>query len=123
MNARYAENKWYSILIDIGAAKRSTTGFNQYFVYQELFNIPLNISDEYKVAIRFGIGITTTLGAIHVNMSLDVVDFYVANTDTPFLLSLENIDRLKVYYNNVNDKVVLQTTGNEIPIIYRFGHR
>ncbi|KAL0943513.1 uncharacterized protein CTRU02_201405 [Colletotrichum truncatum] len=34
------------------------------------------------------------------------VKFYVIKTNTPFLICLGNIDRLKVYFNNVTNTLI-----------------
>ncbi|RKF61289.1 hypothetical protein OnM2_043003, partial [Erysiphe neolycopersici] len=94
-NARYSKTKCFGILIDTGAANRSTVGYNQYIAFKNLFDTPLDTSPQFKVDIRFGIGTTTTVGTIHVNTPMGIVDFYVSHSDTPFLLSLADLDKLK----------------------------
>ncbi len=44
-----------------------------------------------------------------------IVDFHVVKADTPFLLSLADIDSLQIYYNNLKNTVVILTTI--IPVI------
>ena len=39
---------------------------------------------------------------------------------TPFLLSLDNIDTLGVYFNNLTN--VLVTQQGNVPVVRRFGH-
>ena len=40
--------------------------------------------------------------------------------DTPFLLSLGDIDKLGIYLNNLTN--VLVTLGGDVPVVRRFGH-
>lgn len=122
LNACYSESKWHGLLIDIGAARRSTVGFKQYQAFQELFGNALDTTDKYKVDIRFGIGTTTTIGAIHVETPMGAVDFYVAHADTPFLLSLADMDRLQIYYNSVKDVIISSIMGENWPVIRAYGH-
>jgi len=40
---------------------------------------------------------------------------------TPFLLSLDDMDKLRVYFNNLTNYIIT-STGRHVPIIWRFGH-
>jgi hypothetical protein len=40
---------------------------------------------------------------------------------TPFLLSLADIDKLGVYFNNLTNSLVT-STGNNVLVVRRFGH-
>ena len=51
---------------------------------------------------------------------ISTIEFYITETDTPFLLSLANIDALKVYLNNL--KNILVIPNSTILIVRRFGY-
>ncbi len=72
------------------------------------------------VNVQFGIGSTSSVGSITVYSPVGTVAFHVVKADTPFLLSLADMDSLKVYYNNL--KNVLVTPTSTIPVIRQFGH-
>jgi len=40
---------------------------------------------------------------------------------TLFLLSLDDIDKLRVYFNNLTN-CIITSTGRHVPVIRRFGH-
>jgi hypothetical protein len=48
------------------------------------------------------------------------VEFHVILTKTPFLLSLADMDKLGVYFNNLTNRIVTPT--GEVPVVRRFGH-
>ncbi len=73
------------------------------------------------VSIQFGIGTATLTGSVAVNTPVGTVEFYVVNASTLFLLSLADINRLKIYLNNVTNMLVT-ADGEKVPIIHRFGH-
>ena len=49
------------------------------------------------------------------------VEFFIVNANTPFLLSLADINKLKVYLNNIKNMLV-QANGSKVPVIRRFRH-
>ncbi len=70
--------------------------------------------------MQFGIGSTPSIGLLTVKSLVGIVDFYVVKADTPFLLSLADIDSLQIYYNNLKNTVITLTTT--IPVIRQFGY-
>ena len=120
MNARYHDEKFFGILIDTGASKKSTVGYGQYLAYNTICTTPICKTREGEVKIKFGIGTASSIGSITLDSPIGRIDFHVIRTDTPFLLCLADMDRLKVHFNNV--KNVLETQDGEIPIVRKFGH-
>ena len=72
------------------------------------------------VTIQFSIGTTVLIGSALVSTPIGQVQFHVVQADTPFLLSLADMDSLQVYFNNLLD--VLTTPNGDIPVVRRFGH-
>jgi hypothetical protein len=48
--------------------------------------------------------------------------FHVIKTDISFLLSLADMNRLKVYLNNVENILIMITQNRKLSIIWRFDH-
>ena len=48
------------------------------------------------------------------------VEFHIVKADTPFLLSLADIDRLKVYLNNLAN--ILVTLNRDILVVRQFSY-
>jgi hypothetical protein len=49
------------------------------------------------------------------------VTYYILNTDTPFLLSLIDADKLGAYFNNVLN-VIVRKDGITVPVVRKWGH-
>src|SRR5271167_2038900 len=62
----------------------------------------------------------SSIGTTNVHTSIGEVQFHIVNASTPFLLCLADMDKLQVYYNNIQD--VLVTRTGEVPVVRRFGH-
>jgi len=113
--SQYTSNKFYRVIINIGALKRSTTGYKQYLVYRKTYNTAINTSKAGAINVQFGINSTPSIGSVTVNTPVGNVKFHIVKADTPFLLCLTNIDTLKVYYNNL--KNILVTPTKSIPVV------
>ena len=102
---RYSDTQFTGVMIDTGAARISTTSKRQYQAYIKTFGLTwLNTSN--LVSIRFSIGDISSIGSITLDMPIGTAEFYIVDTDTPFLLYLQDMDKIGVYYNNITDKIV-----------------
>jgi hypothetical protein len=70
--------------------------------------------------IHFGIGSASSIGSVTIKTLIGKIEFHVLETDTPFLLCIDDMDALGVYYNNVDN--ILVTPEGTFPVIRRFGH-
>ena len=119
---RYNPSRFHGIVIDTGASRFSTAGKGQYEAYKATFLTKEDI--DYSKAgiaqVKFGIGSTPSIGSITIRTPVGTIEFHVVEADTPFLLCLDDMNKLGVYYNNVKNELVAQT--KTIPVILRFGH-
>ena len=99
-------------MIDIGAFKKSTVGYRQYFAYKATTNdnVDIDITQTGAVNVQFGIGLTALIRSVAVKTPIGLVNFHIVKVDTPFLLCLIDMDRLQVYYNNITDTLIGPTT-------------
>ena len=72
------------------------------------FNKQLNIISAESITAHFEIEIITFIEKLTVNSLIDRIDFYMMQTNTPFLLCLQDINKLSVYLNNFKDQIVLR---------------
>ena len=120
MLQHYDEQTFQGILPDTGASGMSTAGQGQ---AKALIRRMPNTehSTEGGSTIRFGKGSTTTVGTITVDTPIGRITFHVVPTMTPFLLSLNDMNRMNVYLNNVKGELV---QGNKtIRTITKWGHQ
>lgn len=112
---RYTEDKFYGIVIDTGASQRSTAGYGQVRAYQKNHPATIDTARAGMVKVQFGIGTTTSIGSLTIQTPIGRVEFHVVQADTLFLLCLADMDKLKVYYNNLTNKLV--TPKGPVPVI------
>lgn len=70
--------------------------------------------------MKFRIGNATSLGTINVNTPTGDIIFHVVPAETQFFLSLQDLDGLKVRFDNL-DNVLIQN-GKRIPFFRAYGH-
>jgi hypothetical protein len=100
----------------------STIGYGQYLAYRNTIinSIDIDTSQTRAMNIQFNIGSTILIRLVIVKTLISPVNFYVIKADTPFLLCLIDIDRLRVYYNNVTNTLI--SPALILLVIRRFGH-
>jgi hypothetical protein len=119
---QYGPGEFHGVMIDTGAAGKSTTGYNQYTAYEKLFGeTPIDTGQEGAVKATFGIGLTTSISSITISTPIGQCEFYIVNANTPFLLSLAKMDAKKITLNNVQNKLTSKN-GVSVSIVRRFGH-
>ena len=119
--SRYSSAQFIGIMIDTGASQRSTAGYNQFLALQAT-NLPqfqLNDSTKGLVSVQFRIGSTSSISSINLTTLIGKVKFHIIKANTPFLLSLANLDRLKVYFNNLENTLVTPSKSFLVVQCYR----
>ena len=122
-SSRYTSDVFLGIVVDTGASKKSTAGYGQFRALQRsnpAMELELDTSTKGQVTVQFGIGSTSSIGTANVHTPIGEVQFHIVDASTPFLLCLADMDKLQVYYNNIQD--VLVTRTGEVPVVRRFGH-
>jgi hypothetical protein len=120
LSDRYSTGVFIGILIDTGAAKRSTAGKAQFVALQRHQQVKLDESRAGEASIQFGIGGTTSIGTADVQTPIGMITFHIVFADVPFLLCLDDIDRLKVRFDNLEN--VLIQGNKQTPVVRSFGH-
>jgi hypothetical protein len=123
VEGRYNDRTFHGIMIDTGAAGKSTAGYSQYLAYQRTFdiNIPIDATTKDDVNATFGIGSASSIGSINIPTPIGTIEFHVVEVETPFLMSIKDMDAKGIMLDNLQDKLV-KMSGDTIPIVRRFGH-
>ncbi|KAI0998572.1 hypothetical protein K3495_g9620 [Podosphaera aphanis] len=100
-STRYLDSTFHGIIIDTGAAKVSTAGYNQFLALCKIQNLHLNKSQAGQARICFGIGTAISLGSTIIETKIGKITFHVVPSDTPFLLCLQDMDALHVKFDNL----------------------
>ena len=125
--SRYGPDaEYHGIMVDTGCSRHSTGGIDQFRALQRfqklkgLTQSKFDDSTKGSVTVRFGIGDSSSIGSSVLETPIGEVEFHIMPNELPFLLSLADMDRLKVYYNNVTDYIV--SPAGKVPVVRRFGH-
>lgn len=120
------ETTFRGILPDTGASGCSSAGEPQVKALQRIQpHAFLDKSTAGRHRIRFGKGDCESLGTIHVTTPIGTIPFEILPTDTPFLMCLQDMDRLKVTYDNIRDVMVKHEDDGTIttyPTVRQGGH-
>jgi hypothetical protein len=103
-------------MLDNRAAEVSTTRKPQVVALQKLdpiVSVNTSIAGNYKIC--FGKGEVISIGIIQVSTPLGNIIFHVLPTNTPFLYCLQDIDRIKVKLDNIQN--ILVQNKKIIPIV------
>jgi hypothetical protein len=122
---RYISKKFYEVMIDSNASTKSTVEYDQYLAFNKMnFTIDLNFSRAETVNVQFDIESASSIKSLIIDTSFDIVKFHVIKTDVSFLLSLADMNRLKVYFNNVKNILIMiaQLEKSLLLVIRRFDH-
>ncbi len=117
---RYTFAVFYEIMIDSKASVRLIVGYEQYLAFIKNTSIDLNRAKTKAVNVQFEIESILSLESITIDTSMRLVKFHVIKADTLFLLSLADMNRLKVYFNNVENLLIDKI--KILSIIRRFDH-
>lgn len=65
--------------------------------------------DKIKIGLAnfvFGIRSTSSIGIVNLDISLEMIVFYIIQVNILFLLYLANIDKLKAFFNNLTNEII-----------------
>lgn len=126
LDGRYSKLRFQGIIPDTGAAEFSTAGHDQYLaLHREDPSVEMDTSRAGEALIRFGKGArSSSLGTVTIDLPIGTVTFHVINAPTPFLLCVQDMDKLGVFFRNTTDELVRVNQGEEIvvPVVRKWGH-
>ena len=118
---KYTLDKFYGIMIDTRASKQLTAKYGQYLAYQKnIILIQVNKTKTGAVNVQFGIGSTSSIRSLLLDTSISVIKFNVIEANTLFLLCLEDMEKLNVCFNNLENILIISI--KLLPVVCCFGH-
>lgn len=103
-SSRYDASEFKGILIDSGAAARSTGGAGQLQALQRVdskINLDAPASESHDFI--FGVTEARSKGTVRLDTPIGEVVSHIVDINTPFLLCLTDMDEKRVFYNNITD--------------------
>ena len=67
------------------------------------FNAQLNVVFVESIITHFEIKTATLIEKLTINSLINRIDFYIMQTNISFLLYLSNMNKLKIYLNNLKN--------------------
>jgi hypothetical protein len=120
---RYISEKFYEVMIDSNASTKSTAEYGQYLAFNKINStIDLNPFRAETVNVQFKIESASSIESLTIDTPFEIVEFHVIKTDISFLLSLADMNRLKLYFNNVENILNMIIQNRKLLIIRRFDH-
>ncbi len=122
----YISKKFYELMIDLNASRTFTAKYEHYLAYHKNNKIDvMNINNTETVHVQFELESIWLIKSITLKISIKLVKFHVIKTNTSFLISLADLDRLKVYFKNVENmliKILQNDQKKSFSVIRRFDH-
>jgi hypothetical protein len=121
---RYSNHRFQGILPDTGASEFSTAGKGQFLALQrEDPLITLNTRQAGIAQVKFGKDdAMESIGSVNVKTFIGKIIFHILKASILFLISLRNMDRLKVYVNNITNKILFINGKRRAFLIRKWGH-
>jgi hypothetical protein len=119
---RYTSEMFYDIMIDSKASVRSIVDYEQYLAFIKNIAIDQNRTKTEAVNVQFEIESISSVESLIIDTSFELIKFHVIKTNISFLLNLADMNRLKVYFKNVENILFMITKNRDLSIIRRFDH-
>jgi hypothetical protein len=123
-SGRYISEKFYEIMIDSDVSKFSIADYEQYLAFiRNNKNETINTIKTEAIHVQFEIDFIFLIESLTIDISIEMMKFHIVKIDTSFLLSLADMNRLKVYFNNIENVLMKKIIKTEtFSVIRRFGH-
>ena len=106
-NSQHNNIVFKELLIDSRASTQSIGGIDQLKALQQLdISVQLSKNIAGSANFTFGIGSTTSIGLVNLDISLRPITFHIVLVNTSFLLCLANMDKLGAFFNNTTNEVI-----------------
>jgi hypothetical protein len=129
IDSRYDDHEFKNILMNCETADLSTNDIEQFKILKRINNdVKLN-TKTVELNIKFEIDSISILSTIELNISLELIIFHIVEMNTLFLLFLIDLDRLKMYFNNLINEMIQKMLDFQISskiqrhsVIRRYDH-
>jgi hypothetical protein len=106
-DSRYDDRKFKSILMNCDAANRSIENIEQFKALERISNNDVKLNTKtVESSIKVDIDNTLILEFVDLNISLEVITFHIVEVNIPFLLCLNDLNRLSIYFNNLINEMI-----------------
>jgi hypothetical protein len=104
--SRYDDREFKDILIDHDAADYSFEDIEQFTILQRISKTSLILNKKRIIFFRFDIDEIFSIDTVDLKISVDVITFHIVLVHTLFLLCLVDMNRLRLYFNNLTNMLM-----------------
>jgi hypothetical protein len=122
---RYISEKFYEIIIDSNVSTKLIVKYKQYLTFKRYkvdFIIDLDFFNSETVNVQFDIESASSIKSFIIDTLFEIMKFHMIKTYISSLLNVADINRLKFYFNNVENTLNIIIQSRKLSIIRRFDH-
>jgi hypothetical protein len=112
--SRYDDREFKNILIDHDAADHSFESIEQFTTLQWISKTFLILNKKRIIFFKFDIDEISFIDTIDLKTSVDVITFHIVLVHTSFLLCLADMNRLRLYFNNLTNMLIEERSINKV---------
>jgi hypothetical protein len=107
IDSRYDDHEFKSILMNCETADLSTNDIEQFKTLKRISNNDVKLNTKtIESNIKFEIDSISILSTVALNISLKLIIFHIVKMNISFLLFLIDLNRLKMYFNNLINEMI-----------------
>jgi hypothetical protein len=107
IDSRYDDHEFKNILMNCETANLSTNDIEQFKTLKRISNNDVKLNTQtVESNIKFEIDNISILSTVELNISLELIIFHIVEVNISFLLSLIDLNRLKMYFNNLINEMI-----------------
>jgi hypothetical protein len=112
--SRYDDREFKNILIDHDVADFSFEDIEQFTTLQRISKTTLILNKKRIISFRFDIDEILFIDIVNLNISVDVITFHIVLVQISFLLCLADMNRLRLYFNNLINMLIEEQSINKV---------
>ncbi len=112
--SRYDDREFKNILIDHDAANFSSKNIEQFTILQRISKTTLILNKKRITSFKFDIDEILFIDIVNLNTLVDVITFHIVFVQISFLLCLVDMNRLRLYFNNLINMLIEERSINKV---------
>jgi hypothetical protein len=112
--SRYDDREFKNILIDHDAANFSLKDIEQFTTLQRISKFALILNKKRITSFKFDINEILFIDIVNLKISVDVITFHIVFVQISFLLCLVDMNRLRLYFNNLINMLIEERSINKV---------
>ncbi len=112
--SRYDDREYKDILIDHDVADFFSEDIEQFTTLQSISKTTLILNKKRVISFKFDIDEILFIDIVNLNISVDVISFHIVLVQILFLLCLIDMNRLRLYFNNLINMLIEKRSINKV---------